>query len=228
MAAKLFPLPANKGDRARRKLLMAALEKFAAKGYDSASIREIADAAGQNVASIAYYFGSKKKLYIALLEGIGGHLREVFAASAGEMLARLDGGTLESAEAVSGLQQMMRTMIGLQFRGGDFDKVRQIMIHEQTAPSDCYPILYEGMLRPLHERFTRLLAIARGEDPEQPEVILRAHALFGQAISFTWARPTIVRRLGVRQLDDSHLGSITALIDEHIDLICNSHSVSPR
>jgi AcrR family transcriptional regulator len=81
---ELFPTSPNKGEQARRKLLLAALKKIGEKGYENASVREIADEAGQNVAAIAYYFGNKEKLYAAVLEGIGAYLGSVFGTLATE------------------------------------------------------------------------------------------------------------------------------------------------
>ena len=49
--------------KTRTKILMAAGPVFARKGYRSATVREICDAAGVNVASVNYYFGDKQKLY---------------------------------------------------------------------------------------------------------------------------------------------------------------------
>ena len=47
--------------------IMETAEKlFADKGFDGASVRDIADEAGVNVAMISYYFGSKEKLLEAL------------------------------------------------------------------------------------------------------------------------------------------------------------------
>ena len=45
-----------------RKILECAERLFAIKGYDAASIREITNEAGVNLASIHYHFGSKEKL----------------------------------------------------------------------------------------------------------------------------------------------------------------------
>jgi len=53
------------GIEARNRLLRAALALFAAKGFAKASTREIAAAAGVNLAAISYYFGDKAGLYRA-------------------------------------------------------------------------------------------------------------------------------------------------------------------
>ncbi len=49
----------------RQRLLDAALRLFAQQGYARTSTREIAEAAGVNVAAISYYFGDKAGLYRA-------------------------------------------------------------------------------------------------------------------------------------------------------------------
>ena len=47
-------------------IIETAEKLFADKGFDGASVRDIADEAGVNVAMISYYFGSKEKLLEAL------------------------------------------------------------------------------------------------------------------------------------------------------------------
>ena len=47
-------------------IIETAEKLFADKGFDGASVRDIADEAGINVAMISYYFGSKEKLLEAL------------------------------------------------------------------------------------------------------------------------------------------------------------------
>jgi len=53
------------GSLARERPLHAALKLFADKGFAKASTREIAQAAGTNIAAISYYFGDKAGLYRA-------------------------------------------------------------------------------------------------------------------------------------------------------------------
>ena len=59
--------PAETAD-ARTRILQAALEVFASKGYAQASTREICQRAGANVAGIHYYFGDKASLYKELMQ----------------------------------------------------------------------------------------------------------------------------------------------------------------
>lgn len=49
-------------------IMTTAENLFAKKGFDGTSVRDIAEAAGVNIAMISYYFGSKDKLMQALFE----------------------------------------------------------------------------------------------------------------------------------------------------------------
>ncbi len=49
-------------------IMNAAIELFAEKGFEGTSIRDLATKADVNVAMVNYYFGSKDKLFEALLE----------------------------------------------------------------------------------------------------------------------------------------------------------------
>jgi AcrR family transcriptional regulator len=57
----------------RSLILNAAEELFAEKGFDGTSVRDIAHLAGVNLAMISYYFGSKEKLFEALVEYRSGY-----------------------------------------------------------------------------------------------------------------------------------------------------------
>jgi AcrR family transcriptional regulator len=68
------------GIEARCRLLHAALALFAAKGFAKTSTREIAQAAGANIAAISYYFGDKAGLYAATFtEPMGGSMSDLIA-----------------------------------------------------------------------------------------------------------------------------------------------------
>ncbi|WP_067483971.1 TetR/AcrR family transcriptional regulator [Actinomadura hibisca] len=55
-------------DTGRDRIIEAATRLFAALGYDGTSTRMIADAAGLNIATVAYHVGGKRDLYLAVME----------------------------------------------------------------------------------------------------------------------------------------------------------------
>lgn len=61
----------------KEQIINAAIELFAQKGFEGTSIRDLASKADVNVAMINYYFGSKDKLFEALVEMKGGSSRAI-------------------------------------------------------------------------------------------------------------------------------------------------------
>ncbi|MFD0902211.1 TetR/AcrR family transcriptional regulator [Actinomadura sediminis] len=55
-------------DSGRERILDVATRLFAALGYDGTSTRLIAEAAGLNIATVAYHVGGKRDLYLAVME----------------------------------------------------------------------------------------------------------------------------------------------------------------
>ncbi len=60
--------PARRSDATKAAILAAAREHFAASGYDAATIRAIAAAAGIDPAMVMRYFGNKEKLFAVAAE----------------------------------------------------------------------------------------------------------------------------------------------------------------
>lgn len=220
MNAELFAAKPTKGEQAKKRLLLAALEKIGEKGYENASVREIADAADQNVASIAYYFGNKENLYAEVINGIVDYLNNTFGPVAVEARQLLESGKMNRDTAGVFLKKMLRVLLAEHIERTEILKVRNVMMREQASPTTAFETLYEKGIKPLHLLFTHTLAIASGEPSDSRKAVIRAHALFGQVIGFTVARSTILRRLGVSKLDKSHSEAIAEVLDEHIEFIC--------
>src|ERR1700722_6676128 len=71
--------------RRRSQLLEVALDRFAATGFHTTSMEEIADAAGVTKPVLYQHFGSKRTLSLELLESVGEELlRQVAAGAAAE------------------------------------------------------------------------------------------------------------------------------------------------
>ncbi|MEN8182684.1 MAG: TetR/AcrR family transcriptional regulator [Myxococcota bacterium] len=64
------PRQADGGEDVRGRLLTAATELFAKRGFGEVGVREVANAAGVTPAMVSYYFGDKQGLYEAMLERV--------------------------------------------------------------------------------------------------------------------------------------------------------------
>ncbi|AEW60350.1 putative DNA-binding transcriptional regulator [Klebsiella pneumoniae subsp. pneumoniae HS11286] len=68
----------SKGEQAKNQLIAAAIAQFGEYGQH-ATTRDIAAQAGQNIAAITYYFGSKDDLYLACAQWIADFIGDNFA-----------------------------------------------------------------------------------------------------------------------------------------------------
>ena len=67
-------------ERARRDILESAARVFARRGYASATLAELAEAAGYAAPSLYRYFASKEQIFESLLEMISAEVQEAFEA----------------------------------------------------------------------------------------------------------------------------------------------------
>src|ERR1043165_4601791 len=76
----------------RASIIAAAIDEFAARGFKGASMDAIAARTHTTRALINYYFGSKEKLYIAVLEQVYAGIREAEGKLDLDHLARAEAG----------------------------------------------------------------------------------------------------------------------------------------
>ena len=99
-------------DNKRPQLLDAAASHFAEAGYDAASMREIAAAAGMKAGSMYYYFPSKEDLLVAVHE-------EGIRRISEEVVAALDGQAGPWIRLEVAMVTHLRALLG----GGDYVRV---------------------------------------------------------------------------------------------------------
>ncbi|RXZ77822.1 TetR/AcrR family transcriptional regulator [Paenibacillaceae bacterium] len=72
----------SKQDQSKIRIIEAARVCFARNGYDGTSIRQICEMADANLALVSYYYGSKEKLYLAVIERFSQEANEKFDGGA--------------------------------------------------------------------------------------------------------------------------------------------------
>ena len=135
------------GAQARARILYAALALFAAKGFAKTSTRQIATAAGANIAAISYYFGDKAGLYAATFtEPMGGN--------AGDLITLIDVPGLPIEQTL----RIFMTAYVEPLKHGEI--VRQCMrlhLREMIEPTTQWPTEFERDIKGPHEALVRAL-----------------------------------------------------------------------
>lgn len=207
----------TRGELAKRQLLEAACEIFGKNGPDGATTRQIAQAAKQNIAAIAYYFGSKEGLYLAVAQYIADLIRIDFEPT----VAQLDD-FLEKPNPTEHLPLLQKLIIDsfLQYARLVLDKsnvhISRIMAREQLVPTEAYSLIHQQALSPLLTRVNRLLALYIGLDPTLPKTMLHTHAILGEVLSFRLVRETILRQTGWDRIGKQEYEIISNTLKVHI------------
>jgi AcrR family transcriptional regulator len=182
------------GAQSRERLLLAAMRLFAEHGFAPTSTREIALAAGTNVASIAYYFGDKAGLYRAAFS-------ELAACPVKDAAAFSDpDATLREA-----LQAFYAMLLG-QLRQGELARVSmRLWFREMLEPTGLWQEEIDNGIKPAHAVLMRVLARHLGVEQPGDDVARLAFCVSGLALQM------MVTRDVVDQLAPQLLGSDAAI-----------------
>jgi AcrR family transcriptional regulator len=200
----------------RNRLLTAAIDAFGRKGYDGASIREIAAAADTNLAGIAYHFGGKDKLYRACLS----HIVSTIAERVGTRLEGRLASPPETPEAARlALKAILGAMAEVILATPRLSSFARVIVREQMDPSPAFAILYDSFMAPMHARLCGLWAAATGKPPESDEVKLAVFTLVGGVLVFRITRAGTLKRLGWKDIGPVELKSIIRRLEDNVDLL---------
>lgn len=207
----------SKGEQAKSQLISAAIAQFGEYGLH-ATTRDIAAQAGQNIAAIPYYFGSKDDLYLACAQWIADFIGHNFRPQA-EAAERLLAEPHPDKEAMRTLiLGACRNMI-LLLTQDDTVNLSKFISREQLSPTPAYQLIHDQVIAPLHRYLTRLIAAFTGLEADDTRMILHTHALLGEILAFRLGRETILLRTGWAQFDTEKTEQIYQVITCHIDFV---------
>jgi len=201
---------------AGERLLEAAIDVFGKHGYESATTRMIAGAAGVNIAAIPYYYGGKEGLYHAVVS----YIVEMVQLEAGEMVATVLAKSFDHNVAADRdlafaiLQTLLGKFINFIVGSAQGQRIARIILREQMDPSSAYELIFTGFMSPVLDTMTKLVAAVSGESSER-KAKLRAMTIMGQVLVFRFARETIVRSLDMEGYSAEELQEIRDIIIDH-------------
>ena len=179
------------GVQSRERLVIAAMRLFAEQGFAKTSTREIALAAGTNIASISYYFGDKAGLYRAAFTEPAPHARENIAAFTDPNV------TLREA-----LLAFYTQLLGPMKQGDMARMCMRLWFREMLEPTGLWTEEINNGIKPAHDGL--MLVIGRYMRVAEPDDDLSrlVFCIVGMAIQLMLARD-VVEQIRPSLLDTS-------------------------
>jgi TetR/AcrR family transcriptional regulator len=207
MPTRSRPRRAAAEDGTQARILDAALEVFAERGFDGARTRDIADRAGANLGLLTYYFGDKETLWRAAVARAFDRLR----AELVEPLApRADD------DARAALAELVRRFVRFVSRNPEF---MQLMNDEGKRDGPRMRWLADRFVKPLYEALRAHVERAQAEGFLGGVAPAHLHYLVLGAAGLVFSQAPECRRVtGVDPRDpafaDAHADAILRLLGE--------------
>jgi AcrR family transcriptional regulator len=160
----------------RETLLAAAGEVFAEHGYEAATIKDITDRAGANVASVSYYFRDKLGLYTEVLR---------LCLHNGRLALPPECADLGAEERLSRyIHSFMKSLLAVGRPGWS----GRLMCRELVSPTPALPQLVEEIIRPNFLLLSSLVSDVAGCPLPEEKLRLLTHSVHSQCAHWKISR----------------------------------------
>jgi AcrR family transcriptional regulator len=168
----------------RQRLLNAAAEAFAERGFHGATTREIAARGDVNIASLHYHFQDKRRLYLAVFEHFVDRMWAEYPLP-------------ETLEQPLPPQRRLAIFIESALRRlleeGRPAWMWKLASREMTDPTEALDIVIQRMSRPLFAALSQIVGELLGRRASDEIVRLCSASVVGQCFFYRFARPLIER-----------------------------------
>ncbi len=161
------------GIETRKRILAAAREVFAEKGYHEATVEDICSQARSNIAAINYYFGSKDELYAQVWRGAFDEANEAYPP---------EGGLGPEAQAEERLRGAIHSLVGKLADRSRIGHAGKLLVREITNPTDVIEHVKNDSLRPLQDRMCRLMGELLGPEASDEQIHLCGMSIVHQCL----------------------------------------------
>ena len=169
----------------RQRLLDAAGEEFADRGFRNATVRDICKRADANIAAINYHFGDKEKLYAETVQYA--HLCATRHDVVGAVAAAKD------LSPEQRLHAFVRTfLVGILDTGRPLWHAK-LMAREIAEPTEVLDKIAQQTVRPRLAALSEIIREVIGPDAPQQIVMNCTRSVVGQILFYHFARPMLVR-----------------------------------
>ena len=202
------------GVQSRERLLLTAMRLFAEQGFARTSTREIALAAGTNIASISYYFGDKAGLYRAAFMEPAPHASQ-------DMLAFTAAGLSLRESLLLFYNQMLAPL-----KQGDLSRLcMRLWFREMLEPTGLWHEEIDNGIRPAHEGLMLVLARHLELEQEDDDLSRLAFCVVGLCVQLMVARD-VIDKISPHLLDsDDAINTWFARMTDHAEAMIAADKV---
>ena len=186
----------------RDTLLLSACGVFAERGYANATVREICVAAGANIASVNYHFGSKEEFYLEVVKHTIESIGERFAI---EVLPI-------EATPEEELHAFVLGFLHRLFASSDAGQHGRLLARELFEPTSALDLVIERWIRPAVETLRRIVSSLSDGRLRGDDLDCCCLSVLSQALFYLHCQPLVVR---VHPQLDAGKGRVE-LLAEHI------------
>ena len=186
-----------KGQETRLRIVLAAIDLFGEEGYERASTRKIALAAGVSLPALQYYFTGKMGLYLACAQHISAAVQARIYPVVDEV-RETTRGKVSLARLIDGLCTLQDALVDFMIGPAGTGKWAMFLVRERVGLDsvDGFRIMRRQMGTPYTDFCASLIGRIIGLPPSAPETLIRLNTISGQVLPFQRPESSAVSSLG--------------------------------
>lgn len=171
-------------EQSRNRLLQAAVEVFADKGFQTATVREICNRAEANVAAVNYYFRNKENLYVEALN---------YAFQQAHQRYPMTDAANRALPPEQRLQAFVRTFLSRILDDSALGHHGKLIAREIADPTNALDGIVQTVIRPVFGLLSEIVPLLLGFTPDHALLHRCNLSILGQCLMFKHSRSIIDR-----------------------------------
>lgn len=197
----------QRGEETRARIVEAAVVVFGERGYDGASTRDIANAAGVNAPAIQYYFDAKEGVYLACVEHLITLLWRKMAPSVEAAESALADAEVNDQALIDVSLGILGTVVSTIQDSPQTTAWRAFMDRHQAdlCPESATMAFEERFKSRIANVIRLLIARLAGLAVDDERTVIHSMALFTQGLAFRVQKPKLLSALNWTEVNQKEM-----------------------
>lgn len=186
-------------DQTREQLIEAAAEVFARAGFRAATVREICQKAGANIAAVNYHFGDKETLYAEVLSHALQRARQKYPP---------DLGLGPKSTPEERLHAFVHSFLLRIFDDGPHAHHAKLMAREMVEPTTALDRLVREEIGPMSRTLMEIVRSLLGRAASDAQVRRCGMSVVSQVLFYHHCRPVVTRLFPDMKFKPKEIGDL--------------------